>query len=249
VLLPPTDEKAKPMTEIKLDADQTRADSVDKLVPERTSSGCAGIETCETSTELSARFVHDVIPLVDQMYGAARRMTHSHADAEDLLQDTMLRAYVGFRSFRRGTNLRAWLFQIMGNTRINAYRKTERRPQEYLNGEITDSELLTHSRHAPLGLRSAEVEAMEVLVNHEITEALAALPDALRLVVHYADVEGHRYAQVAEIMNIPVGTVMSRMHRARRQLRLRLADVAHERGLLGARIGDETPNSTYPEGS
>jgi RNA polymerase sigma-70 factor (ECF subfamily) len=232
------------MTETMLDAQHIGADSVDKLVPERTSSGCAGTKTCETSTELSARFVHDVTPLVDQMFGAARRMTRNHADAEDLLQDTMLRAYVGFRSFRRGTNLRAWLFQIMGNTRINAYRKSERRPRECLNGEITDSELFTSAQHAPVGLRSAEVEAMEALMDHQITEALAALPETLRLVVHYADVEGLRYAQIAEVMNIPVGTVMSRMYRARRQLRPRLADVAHERGLTGARAGDETVNPT-----
>jgi RNA polymerase sigma-70 factor (ECF subfamily) len=236
------------MTETILDAEQLHADSVDKRVTESNSSGCAGTESCEAGAELTARFVREVIPLLDQLFGAARRMTRSHADAEDLLQDTILRAYVGFRSFQPGTNLKAWLFRIMSNTRINSYRTSERRPLEYLNGMITDSQLFASAQHASVGLRSAEVEAMETLVDHEITEALAALPKALHLVVHYADVQGLRYAQIAEIMNIPIGTVMSRLHRARRKLRLQLADTAHEHGLRSGRIGDEAPNPTNPQG-
>jgi RNA polymerase sigma-70 factor (ECF subfamily) len=136
----------------------------------------------------------------------------------------------------------------MSNNSINAYRTSARRPLEYLNGTITDSQLFASAKNASVGLRSAEVEAMEALLGHEITEALAALPDALRLVVHYAGVEGLRYAQIADIMNIPVGTVMSRMYRARRQLRLQLADTAHEHGLRRGRTGDELPNPTYPQG-
>jgi len=189
-----------------------------------------GTTAWETDAALTARFMHEVVPLFDQLYRGARRMTRSHADAEDLVQETVLRAYAAFPSFRQGTNLRAWLFRIMHNMWINNYRKNQRRPMEYLSGEITDWQLAAHDRHAVTGLRSAEVEALEAMPDAEIATALAALPDQFRMVIHYAYVEGLRYKEIAEIMGTPVGTVMSRLHRARGQLRMLLADVARERG-------------------
>jgi RNA polymerase sigma-70 factor (ECF subfamily) len=184
----------------------------------------------ETDAELTARFERDAIPLLDQLYGGALRMTRNPADAEDLLQETMVKAYAGFRSFRAGTNLKAWLYRILTNTYINSYRKKQRQPAEYPTEEITDWQLASNAEHSSTGLRSAEVEALEALPDSEIKEALAALPEDFRMAVYYADVEGFPYKEIAEIMDTPIGTVMSRLHRGRRQLRGLLADVAKERG-------------------
>ena len=187
-----------------------------------------GAAICESDAELTARFERDAIPLLDQLYGGARRMTRNHADAEDLVQNTMLKAYTGFRSFRQGTHVRAWLFRIMHNTWVNDYHKTRSRPLEELSGEITDWQHATDWQRFP-GCRSAEVEALEALPDSEIVEALDALPHGLRMTVYYADVCGYRYREIAEIMNIPIGTVMSRLHGARRRLRMLLTDLARER--------------------
>ena len=191
---------------------------------------CAATESSEGEAELTARFERDVIPLMDQLYGGARRMTQSHADAEDLVQDTMLKAYAGFRSFRQGTYLKAWLFRIMYNTWVDGYHRTRRRPTESLNGEISDTRLAILARHGPTVVRSAEVQALEALRHNEIAQAIETLPENLRAVVRYADVDGLRYKEIAEIMDIPLGTVMSRLYRARRQLRTLLTDLAEERG-------------------
>jgi len=210
---------------------------LDEAAVEPAHSDCAAMY--ESDAELAARFERDAIPLLDQLYGGARRMTRNHADAEDLVQNTMLKAYAGFRSFQQGTHLQAWLFRIMHNTRIDDYLKTRRRPIEQLSGQITDWQQAA-DRHRSLGCRSAEVEALEALPDSEIVEALDALPHSLRMTVYYADVCGCRYREIAEIMGIPIGTVMSRLHRARRRLRMLLTDLARERGLRRSRV-DSVP--------
>ncbi|ANW65624.1 RNA polymerase subunit sigma [Mycobacterium sp. djl-10] len=184
--------------------------------------------------ELRQRFERDVLPKLDHLYGGALRMTHNRADCEDLLQETMINAFVGFHSFRDGTNLLAWLYRIMTNTYISGYRKRRVRPTEYATDEITDWQLADEAAHSSTGLRSAEVEALEAMPDARIVAALQALPDEFRMVVYYVDVEGFAYREVAGIMGTPLGTVMSRLHRGRRQLRSLLADVARDRGFAAS---------------
>ncbi|MDO5453802.1 MAG: sigma-70 family RNA polymerase sigma factor [Corynebacterium sp.] len=183
------------------------------------------------SQELAERFEKEALPLLNQLYGGALRMTRNPQDAEDLVQETYLKAYKAFHSFKKGTNLKAWLYRIMTNTYINSYRKKQRQPVQQLTEEITDYQLYTTSSHDSTGLESAEVLALENLPNSDIVDALNQLSDDYRLVVYLADVEGLAYKEIAEAMGTPLGTVMSRLHRGRKQLRGLLKEVAREQGI------------------
>ena len=180
----------------------------------------------EPDRDLAARFAREVEPLFDVLLRGARRLTRSDADAEDLLQDTLLHAYAGFRTFKQGSNLKAWLFRIQYNRWVSTYRSKQRRPSEVPVDEITERELADSAARLPAGLRSAEAEALDALPDNEIKAAMDALPDGFRAVMYYADVQGYTYAETAAILDIPMGTVMSRVSRGRQRLRISLAHTA-----------------------
>jgi RNA polymerase sigma-70 factor, ECF subfamily len=179
-------------------------------------------------------FTRDALPYLDALYSAALRYTRNPADAEDLVQETFARAYAAFHQFRPGTNLRAWLYRILTNTYINQYRREQRQPQQVSADASAgeDGSFSLYDRIADATAAPAEVEVLERLTDDEVRQALADLPEQFRMAVYLADVEGFRYAEIAEIMDTPIGTVMSRLHRGRAALQRALYDYARERGLV-----------------
>jgi RNA polymerase sigma-70 factor (ECF subfamily) len=184
-----------------------------------------------------ATFADQAMEFMPALYTAALRMTRNPAEAEDLVQETYLKAYRAFGSFQQGTNLKAWLYKILTNTFINAYRSRRRRPEQT---EIEDVEDLYLYRRlggleAATAGRSAEEEVLDHFTDSDVKEALESLPESFRMTVLLADVEGFSYREIADIMEIPIGTVMSRLHRGRRALQKALLEFGMERGLVGDR--------------
>jgi RNA polymerase sigma-70 factor (ECF subfamily) len=189
-----------------------------------------------------ATFADQAMEHMPSLYTAALRMTRNPADAEDLVQETYLRAYRGYGGFQEGTNLKAWLYRILTNTFINRYRAKKRRPDETDLDDVEDFYLyrrLGGLEEARAG-RSAEDELMDLFPEAEVKDALEALPENFRMAVLLADVEGFSYKEIADILEIPIGTVMSRLHRGRKALQKRLYEFAAERGLTDREPDRET---------
>lgn len=193
----------------------------------------------ETLAQRKIRFENDALVFTSQLYGAALRYTKNTHDAQDLVQDTFAKAFTSFHQFEPGTNLKAWLYRILTTTFINNYRKDQRRPQ-ISAGEVEDWQIADASSHTSDQGKSAEDEVLEGIADKDVKEALSAMPEEFRIAVYLSDVEGFSYKEIAEITNVPTGTVMSRLHRGRKLLRESLATYAKERGFGKNKAGDES---------
>ena len=184
-----------------------------------------------TTDELRARFERDAMPLMPNMYTAALRLTRNPSEAEDLVQEAYLRAFRGFKGFEEGTNLKAWLYRILTNTFINTYRKKQRQPATVSSDDV--DEWYLYDKLGPEGAeKSAEASVLDKMPDEEVRAALDSLPEQFRMAVWLADVEGFSYKEIAEILDVPIGTVMSRLHRGRRALEKALWETVRERGLV-----------------
>ena len=181
-------------------------------------------ENTETREQRVARFERDALPFIDHLYAAAMKVTRHQADAEDLVQETYTKAFSSFQQFQEGTNLKAWLYRILMNTYINTYRKAQRSPK-IADGEIEDWQLARAEGHSVTPSASAEIEALSRLTDTRVVTAMKMLKEEYRYPVYLADVEGFSYKEVAEILGIPIGTVMSRLSRGRTQLRRALQEL------------------------
>ena len=187
----------------------------------------------ELTDDERRRFQADALPLLDSLYGAALRMTRNPQDAEDLVQETMLRAYRAFDRFEAGTNLKAWLFRILTNAYINTYRKRQREPQKVSADEVEEFDLYQELKNHDTQFEATpESIVLDSLVDSDIIDAIDDLPEQFRLAVVLSDIEGSSYAEMAEIMDVPMGTVMSRLHRGRKALQKRLWELARDRGIV-----------------
>lgn len=184
--------------------------------------------TCDPN--LASRFAREAEPLFDVLSRRARGLTRCEADADDLLQDALLHAYVGFHTFQQGSNLKAWLFRILYNRWVSTYRSKQRRPAEVFVDHVADYESADGAQRLPTRIRSAEAEVLDGMPDSEIKAALIALPAGFAASVYYADIVGYTYAETAEILEIPLGTVMSRVSRGRARLRIALAHLNVETG-------------------
>ncbi|GAA3649946.1 sigma-70 family RNA polymerase sigma factor [Microbacterium marinilacus] len=180
------------------------------------------------------QFEQQALPFMDQLYGAAMRMTRNPNDAADLVQETFVKAFASWSSFTQGTNLKAWLYRILTNTYINTYRKKQREPYQGTIDDLEDWQLGGAESTTATSSRSAEAEAIDRMPASVVKDALQSIPDDFRMAVYLADVEGFAYQEIADIMKTPIGTVMSRLHRGRRLLRDLLKDYAAERGIQAA---------------
>ena len=185
----------------------------------------------ESAAERKKRFERDALQYMNQLYAAAMRYTKNSEDAQDLVQDTYAKAYTSFHQFEPGTNLKAWLYRVLTTTFINTYRKDQRRPQTS-DSELEDWQIAEASSHTSDQGKSTEDVVLENLPDSDIKNALAEIPEEFRMAVFLADVEGFSYKEIAEIVGVPAGTVMSRLHRGRKQLREKLTDYARERGYV-----------------
>ncbi|WP_051172058.1 sigma-70 family RNA polymerase sigma factor [Microbacterium indicum] len=191
----------------------------------------------DVPTDPRAQFEQQALPFMDQLYGAAMRMARNPQDAADLVQDTFVKAFASWHTFRQGTNLKAWLYRILTNTYINGYRKKQREPFHSAIDDLEDWQLGGAESTTATSSRSAEVEAIDRMPASAVKDALQEIPDDFRMAVYLADVEGFAYQEIADIMKTPIGTVMSRLHRGRRLLRDKLRGYAAERGIAAAEQG------------
>jgi RNA polymerase sigma-70 factor (ECF subfamily) len=202
-------------------------------------------EAAALTSEDKHRFEEEALPLLDSLYAGALRMTRNPADAEDLVQDTMVRAYRAFNRFEPGTNLKAWLFRIMTNAYINTYRKKQREPQKVSQDDVEEFDLYQELKNRnPEYEATPETLVLDSLVDSDILEAIDELPEQFRMAVVLSDIEGFSYAEMAEIMDVPMGTVMSRLHRGRKALQKRLWEIAREQGIVkGSREDGQSKRS------
>jgi RNA polymerase sigma-70 factor (ECF subfamily) len=239
----PFDEQDAPLDSDVEDSVEEPVEGADEVDPETLEDEAETIDEAlediaPGDEELRVLFEQQALPFLDQLYAAGMRMTRNPADAQDLVQETYVKAFSAFRQFQQGTNLKAWLYRILTNTFINSYRKKQRDPYKNTIDDLEDWQLgeAVSTTSASRVSRSAEAEAIDHLPDSTVKDALQSIPEDFRLAVYLADVEGFSYQEIADIMKTPVGTVMSRLHRGRRLLRDRLTGYAQERGIAMGEI-------------